>query len=85
MVANRARATLVERFVDFKDWPTSRKTARFGVLILPALLLTAGFVVLARPKAVDVPMLEDLLLCGLVLACATIAVGWVTDRRGAEG
>ena len=77
--------TLVERFIDFRDWPASRKTARAGVPLVAGLLLGIGFLVWARPEAVDIPMLTRLVWCGLVLACVTAAIAWVADRRGTEG
>ena len=77
--------TLVERFIDFRDWPASRKTARVAAIFVPALLMTMGFIVWVRPEAVDVPMLVPLYVCALVLACAGAALGWIVDRSGAEG
>ena len=77
--------TLVERFIDFRDWPASRKTARVAAASFPALLLITGLIVLVRPEALDLSMLVGLVLGGLVLALVGAAIGWVADRRGAEG
>ena len=77
--------TLVERFIDFRDWPASRKTASVAAIFIPALLLITGLIVWVRPEALDVPMLVRLLFGGLVLACVSAAIGWAADRRGAEG
>ena len=77
--------TLVERFIDFRDWPASRKTARVGAIFVPALLLITAFVSLVRPEATDGPMLVRLVLGGLLLVWATATLGWFADRRGAEG
>ena len=77
--------TLVERFIDFRDWPASRKTARISAIFIPSFLVVIGFNVWAMPDAVNVPMLVGLYLCGLALAVAAGAAGWIADRRGAEG
>jgi class 3 adenylate cyclase len=77
--------TLVERFIDFRDWPASRKTARVGAIFVPVLLLVTGFVILASPDAVDAPMLVRLILIGLAFFCVNATLGWFTDRRGVEG
>lgn len=77
--------TLVERFIDFRDWPASRKTARIGAIFVPVLLLITGVIILVGPEAVDVPILVRLALGGLVIAGVSTAVAWVADRRGAEG
>jgi len=77
--------TLVERFIDFRDWPASRKTARVGAIFGPVLLLGIGFVLLVRPEAIDVPTLVRLVLGALVIVCGSAIVGWVADQRGAEG
>jgi class 3 adenylate cyclase len=77
--------TLVERFIDFRDWPASRKTARVGTIFGPVLLLGIGFVILVRPEAIDVPVLVRLVSGALVTVCVSATVGWVADRRGVEG
>ena len=77
--------TLVERFIDFRDWPDSRKTARVGALFMPVLLLIGGVIVWVRPEGVNVPMLVGLVACGLLLAVVITTIAWVTDRRGANG
>ena len=77
--------TLVERFIDFRDWPASRKTARVGAIFVPAFLIVTGFVSVARPEALDGPMTLRLALCGLVLVCVSTAIAWVANRQGAEG
>jgi class 3 adenylate cyclase len=77
--------TLVERFIDFRDWPECRKTARVGAIFGPVLLLGVGFVILVRPEAIDVPMLVRLVLGAFVIISLSATVGWVADRRGVEG
>jgi class 3 adenylate cyclase len=77
--------TLVERFIDFHDWPTSRKSALAGVLVIPTLLFVLAFLMLAQPRAIDVPMLVKLFLGGVGIAGVIGAVSWGVYRRGREG
>lgn len=77
--------TLVERFIDFKDWPASRKTARLGAIFVPALLLIAGYAGVMRPEALNGPILLRFVLWGLALVGVSAVIAWVADRRGAEG
>lgn len=77
--------TLVERFIDFKDWPASRKTARVAIIFAPAFLLLDVVVALAKFKAVDTPMLVRLISCGVLLGFVGAILGWAADRSGREG
>jgi len=77
--------TLVERFIDFSDWPTSRKSALAGVWIVGALLGFAGLVRLDDPVWLDVPATVRLLLYGVILNAMFTAVSWLMYRRGHDG
>jgi len=77
--------TLVERFIDFSDWPTSRKSALAGVLIVVALLAFTGLLWLGDPVWLDVPRAVRLLLYGAILNAAFAAVSWLMYRRGHDG
>jgi hypothetical protein len=59
--------TLVERFIDFTDWPTSRKTALAGAIAVPGLLFILVAVLFLQPAAVNVMMLVHLFLFGVVI------------------
>ncbi len=77
--------TLVERFIDFKDWPISRKTmlaagaASVGNLWI---LLTA---LLFKSPAVDLPMVVSIVLGVSIQIAAMAAISWFVYRRGHPG
>ena len=77
--------TLVERFIDCRDWPTSRKTALAGAILVAVLVPTLAFVRLAYQPAYDQAIIVDLVLFALVLAGVTGATSWIADRRGKTG
>jgi class 3 adenylate cyclase len=77
--------TLVERFIDFRDWPTSRKSALAGAIVVPGLLFILVALVLVHPPAVDVTMLVQLFLFGVVIGSAIGAMSWIAYRRGKDG
>jgi class 3 adenylate cyclase len=77
--------TLVERFIDFRDWPTSRKSALAGVIVMPTLLFVLAYLRLVQPPGVKVAMLVTLFLSGVAMAGAIGAMSWVVYRRGYEG
>ncbi len=77
--------TIAERFIDFRDWPVSRKTALAGATVVPGLLLILAFLVLAQPPAFDVSMLVALFLPGVVIGGALGAISWIVYRRGDTG
>jgi len=77
--------TLVERFIDFYDWPTSRKSALGAVLIVVALLAACVVVWLGDPVWLDVSTAVGLLLFGVMINVAFAAVSWLMYRRGHDG
>ena len=77
--------TLVERFIDFTDWPMSRKSALLGAIMAPAFLYILVLLLLAQPPAFDVAMLADLILIAAVIGSAIGAMSWIAYRRGKEG
>jgi len=77
--------TLVERFIDFTDWPTSRKSVLASAIVVPGLLFISAFLIMDQPDAVDAAMLVDLFKVGVVIGAALGALSWITYRRGAEG
>jgi class 3 adenylate cyclase len=77
--------TLVERFIDFSDWPTSRKSALGGALIVVALLGFVGLARLSDPIWLDVSAAVRLLMYGVILNAAVASVSWLVYRRGHDG
>ena len=76
--------TLAERFIDFRDWPASRKTARAGAIFIPVILLVSILLIATGPEALDRPMLQRLVFSGLAIFGLSAAIAWVAHRRGAE-
>src|SRR5689334_15748142 len=86
MAANRdARITLVERFIDFSDWPPSRKTALAALGASTTHLFGVVAALLLRPSALDVPAFIRVVVSGGVLLIAIAAVCQVVYLRGHEG
>ncbi|MFL6091102.1 MAG: adenylate/guanylate cyclase domain-containing protein [Aeromicrobium sp.] len=77
--------TLVERFIDFSDWPPARKSALFGAVVTPGLVSILLFMLFARPRAIDVPMLVRLDLVGVGIGSVGGLISWVMSRNGREG
>ncbi len=77
--------TLVERFIDFGDWPASRKTALAAVGAGLTHLLGIACVLLLQPPGLDVSMFIRIALSGFVLAGAIGAVSQLVYRRGHDG
>jgi class 3 adenylate cyclase len=77
--------TLVERFIDMGDWPTSRKSALAGVSIVGPLLGIVALVWLSDPVWLDVSTAVRLLLCGVAINAVFTAVSWLMYRRGHDG
>lgn len=77
--------TLVERFIDFSDWPTSRKSALAGAIVAPGVLFLLALLLLIPQPAFDVGILVDLLLAGAVISSAIGVMSWIAYRRGDEG
>ncbi|HJR90047.1 MAG TPA: hypothetical protein VJ782_07840, partial [Aeromicrobium sp.] len=77
--------TLVERFIDFGDWPASRKMALSTVGAGITHVFGVGLVLLVRPAAVDVSAFVGLMLGGLLLLVVIGVVAQVVYMRGHEG
>lgn len=77
--------TLVERFIDLTDWPTSRKTVFLASVAALSQLGNTGILVWLRPDAVDLPMLARILLGGGVVSVGVVVVSWISYKRGSEG
>jgi class 3 adenylate cyclase len=79
--------TLVERFIEFKDWPASRKVVLLGCLSAPATLFAAILnVVIQRSDsltpAVNLQLLNPFLVVWLIAQIALTALGYVAARAG---
>lgn len=79
--------TLVERFIDFDRWTTSRKTALLMGIALPAQILFSliARVVLDSTSVVDTDMLDVALLLGVAVVLACLFSGLLVTRAGREG
>ena len=77
--------TLVERFIDFGDWPTSRKTALSSVGGGLTHLLGIACALLLQPAALDVSMFVRIALSGLLLLAVIGAVSQLVYLRGHDG
>lgn len=77
--------TLVERLIDFRDWPDSRKTALAGVGLCGFLVLFLALLLLGQPEAINVSLAARLLMVGAAISGAFGVAGWVADRRGSAG
>lgn len=77
--------TLVERFIDFSDWPASRKTALAAVGAGITHLFGVAVALLLRPAALDLSVFVGVVLSGLILLVAIGTVSLVVYLRGHEG
>jgi adenylate cyclase len=77
--------TLVERFIDFSDWPTSRKSTLGGAFFVSALVVFAGLVWLSDPAWLAEPTAFRLFLFGLVLHAVFTTVSRLMYRQGHDG
>ena len=78
--------TLVDRFVEFNRWPSSRKTVLLMAIALPVHLLFAlvghlGLLSNVIDRHVVTPILDAGV--GVVLICMT--AGWIAVRKAQEG
>lgn len=77
--------TLVERFIDFQEWPTSRKTALAALGASVGQLWIIGVALLIRAPAVDLPVLVAILVGNLLLVAAIAGISWRVYRHGKDG
>ncbi len=79
--------TIVERFIEVNNWPTSRKTALLSGLILPAHL--AGWLIarfaFAADGVVKLVVFDQVFAAGAVVLSFMFTVSLVATWRGAEG
>ena len=77
----------IDRYVEFRNWPTSRKTALLmAVAFAVHVPLTAIVLLLFRNSEVYEPGSADRALYFAIAACASLSlVGWLVDRSGREG
>lgn len=77
--------TLVERFIDFRDWPTSRKSMLAALAASVANLWILVTALVVQSAAVDLPMVVSIVLGVTVLTAAMAVVSWLVYRRGHAG
>jgi class 3 adenylate cyclase len=77
--------TLVERFIDFQDWPTSRKTTLAAVAGSVGNLWILVIALLFQSTAVDLAMVVSIVLGASVHLAAMAAISWFVYRHGHAG
>lgn len=77
--------TLVERFIDFRDWPTSRKTMVAAAAASVAQLWIIGSGLLIRTPAVDLPVIVAISAANSIFVGAVAVMSWFVYRHGYVG
>jgi len=79
--------TLVERFIEFNDWPTSRKTALLSGLAIPAHLFAnvVTDILSAQRHLIDRPLVDLIVWAWLGSIAFCFVVSFAVARRGFEG
>lgn len=78
---------LIDRFVEFRNWPTSRKTTLLmAIAVVLHVPLTAIALAAFRNTEVYEPGSADrALYLGTAICASLTLVGWLVDRSGREG
>lgn len=81
--------TLVERFLEFSDWPASYKVTLLGCLSSPTTLLAAGINQAIQAStgegfAVNLELLDPFLMVWLIAQVAATAIAWLGVRTGSR-
>ena len=79
--------TLIERFIEFKDWPAGRKVVLLGCLSAPTTLLAAMINSWIQSSdtltpAIDLGLLDSLLMIWLTAQVAVTALAYLAWRTG---
>ncbi len=78
--------TLVERFIEFNGWPTSRKTVLLSGIVLPFHLLAMLSVHFVLPHAamLDIALLDQTLAGGAIALVVVLVTSLMAVRAGKE-